>query len=80
MMKVVQTELSSIEYKLLKEYALSRGLTIKEAIRIIIREKILEDKVVSNDPLFTADPVVKGERVKDDTSVRHDRYLYGAEI
>ena len=78
-MKVVQTELSDIEYRLLKRYASDRGLSIKDAIRTIIREKILEDRVINDDTLFTSPPVVKGRGLKDDTSIKHDKYLYGVE-
>ena len=33
-MKVVQTTLSSVEYELLRKYAESKGLTIKDAIKV----------------------------------------------
>jgi len=78
-MKIVQTELNNIEYKFLKKYALDRGLSIKDAIRIIIRERVFEDKIVKNDPLFTSKPVVRKRGLRDNTSVKHDKYLYGVE-
>ena len=77
MMKVVQTRLTSLEYRLLREYAESRGLTIMEALREIVRKHLVEGKVDPQDPIFTEGPTVKGKGAAEDTSVRHDEVLYG---
>jgi len=77
-LKVVQTKLTSIEYELLRKYAESRGLTIAEALREIIRRQVLEGEVRADDPLFTKGPVVRGKKIKEEVSERHDEFLYGA--
>ena len=51
-MKVVQTKLTDAEYELLKAYARSRKLTLSEALRQIVRERVLEGGVDPEDPLF----------------------------
>ena len=76
-LKVVQTRLTSLEYELLRRYAESRGLTIMEAVREIIRQHVMEDKVYADDPIFTEEPLVKGRGVGEDVSERHDEILYG---
>jgi len=76
-MKVVQTKLTNIEYELLRRYAESKGLTIMEAVREIIRKSVLEDRVYPDDPIFVEEPVAKRRGVMDRTSVEHDRVLYG---
>ena len=77
-LKVVQTRLTSIEYELLRKYAESRGLTIAEALREIVRKQVLEGEVHADDPLFTKGPVVRGKRIEEEISERHDEFLYGA--
>jgi len=77
-LKVVQTKLTSIEYELLRRYAESRGLTIMEAVREIIRRHVLEDRIYPEDPIFEDEPVVRGG-APEDTSERHDEVLYGEE-
>ena len=74
--KVIRVELTSIEYRLLREYAESRGLTIMEAVREIIRRHVLEDRVYPDDPIFREEPAVKGG-TREDTLERHDEVLYG---
>jgi len=76
-LKVVQTKLSSLEYELLRRYAESKGLTIMEALREIVRKHVLEDKVDPSDPLFVEKPVVKGKGIVDKTSIEHDKVVYG---
>ncbi|MCD6510471.1 MAG: hypothetical protein J7L11_08820 [Thermoprotei archaeon] len=76
-MKVVQTKLTNIEYELLRRYAESKGLTIMEAVREIIRKSVLEDRVYPDDPIFVEKPAAKRRGVMDRTSVEHDRVLYG---
>ena len=76
-MKVVQTKLTDAEYELLKAYARSRKLTLSEALRQIVRERVLEGGVDPEDPLFTEGPSVKARGVPERTSERHDELLYG---
>jgi len=76
-LKVVQTKISNIEYELLRKYAESRGLTIMEALREIIRKHVLEGSIDPDDPIFTEEPVVKRKGIKERTSIEHDKILYG---
>ncbi|MEX2703633.1 MAG: hypothetical protein ACTSYM_07390 [Candidatus Baldrarchaeia archaeon] len=76
-MKVVQTKLNNLEYELLRRYAESRGLTIMEALREIVRKHLLEEEVDQNDPFFVEGPLVKKKGVVDKTSIEHDKILYG---
>jgi len=77
MLKVVQTKLNTLEYELLRRYAESRGLTIMEALREIVRKHLLEEEVDQNDPFFVEGPLVKKKGVVDKTSIEHDKILYG---
>jgi len=76
-LKVVQTKLNTLEYELLRRYAESRGLTIMEALREIVRKHLLEEEVDQNDPFFVEGPLVKKKGVVDKTSIEHDKILYG---
>ena len=77
MLKVIQTKLNNLEYELLRRYAESRGLTIMEALREIVRKHLLEEEVNQNDPFFVEGPLVKKKGVVDKTSIEHDKILYG---
>ena len=77
MLKVVQTKLNNLEYELLRRYAESRGLTIMEALREIVRKHLLEEEVDQNDPFFVEGPLVKKKGIVDKTSIEHDKILYG---
>ncbi len=76
-MKVVQTKLSTIEYELLRKYAESKGITIMEAVREILRKHLLEGEVDPNDPIFTESPSVKKKGKVEKISEEHDKILYG---
>ena len=76
-LKVVQTKLNTLEYELLRRYAESRGLTIMEALREIVRKHLLEEEIDQNDPFFVEGPLVKKKGVVDKTSIEHDKILYG---
>ncbi len=76
-LKVVQTKLNNLEYELLRRYAESRGLTIMEALREIVRKHLLEEEVDQNDPFFVEGPLVKKKGIVDKTSIEHDKILYG---
>ena len=78
-MKVVQTKLSNIEYNLLKRYAESKGITIKDALREIIKKCVLDDKTYNDDPIFKLPPSVKSKGIIDRGSIEHNKYLYGEE-
>ncbi len=74
--KVVQTRLSVLEYEMLRRYAESRGLTIAEALREMVRRCVLEGEVDERDPLFAEGPAVRGGRAER-TSEERDKLLYG---
>jgi len=77
-MKVVQTELNEVEYRLLADYARKRGRTIKEALREAALRLVTSDAVNPDDPLFTEPPSAKATGRRERTSTEHDRLLYGA--
>ena len=76
-MKVVQTQLSQTEYRLLVAYAAARKKTIKEVSREAIRQTILRDVVDPDDPIFRAFPLTRKKARITDGSERTDHYLYG---
>src|SRR5437016_222195 len=76
-MKVVQTQLSETEYRLLAAYAAARKKTIKEVAREAIRQAILRDEVDPDDPIFRAFPLTQKKARITDGSERADYYLYG---
>ena len=76
-MKVVQTQLSETEYRLLAAYAAARKKTIKEVAREAIRQAILRDEVDPDDPIFRAFPLTRKKARITDGSERLDHYLYG---
>ena len=72
--KVVQTDLDDNEYNLLKEVIAKRGLTLKKGLREAVRQWVLAQIPVSEDPLFKLAPVKTG--VETDAS-KLDGLLYG---
>ena len=48
-MKVARTELNESEYRLLRHYTQTRGITLKEALREATRLLVLSDKVDRNE-------------------------------
>ena len=77
-MKVVQTELNEVEYKMLKQLAQKRKKTIKELVREAIRKILREEKTINpDDPIFTEPPVIQEEGEIENTSETHDKVLYG---
>lgn len=76
-MKVVQTQLSETEYRILAAYAAARKKTIKDVAREAIRDTILPDVVDPDDPIFRAFPLTRKKGRITDGSERVDHYLYG---
>ena len=76
-MKVVQTTLTEEEHKLLEEYARRTSKSIKAVVREAVRN-VVEGKIVHNDPIFSKPPASRRTGKRDDGSVEHDGYLYGA--
>ena len=72
--KVVQTDLDDNEYNLLKEIVEKRGFTLKEGLREAVRQWVIAQIPVSEDPLFKLAPVKTG--VETDAS-KLDGRLYG---
>ena len=71
--RVIQTDLSEKEYKLLRKAVERRRITIKEGLREAVRQWIETQIPVEEDPLFKIEPVRTG--VKTDSS-DIDRRLY----
>lgn len=76
-MKLIQTRVPEAEYELLRRRAKADGVTMQEWIRAAIRDRLLPDEVDSDDPIFTAFPLVRGKGPKVDVAERHDEILYG---
>ncbi len=74
-MRVVQTTLTEAEHKLLEEYAKKNSKTIKEVLRIAIKNTV-EGCVDPHDPIFTQPPSAKKTGKRETVSVDHDKYLY----
>lgn len=73
-MKVVQTELSEEEYRLLKERLEKEGMSVKEGVRRTILEALdRETAVSSDDPFFQDRSAGSG---KKNVGEKHDNYLY----
>ncbi len=75
--KVVQTQLSETEYKLLAAYAAARKKAINDVAREAIRQTILRDEVDPSDPIFRALPLTRKKGRITDGSESVDYYLYG---
>lgn len=77
-MKLVQARVPDVEYDLLRRRAKAEGKTIQEWVRIALRERLLPDRVVPDDPLFLAFPLRK-RRAGPMTNYaeEHDAVLYG---
>lgn len=77
-MKLVQARVPEVEYELLRRRAKAEGKTIQEWVRIALRERLLPDAIVPNDPNFLSFPLVrKGKGPLTDHASRHDELLYG---
>jgi hypothetical protein len=74
-MRVVQTNLSEAEHKMLEEYAKRNSKTIKEVLRQAIRNTV-EGCIDPHDPIFAGSPSSKRTGKKDSGSVEHDKLLY----
>jgi hypothetical protein len=76
-MKVIQTEVSETEYKIIENYVKTRKMSIRKLIKEAVMEKIMGTEISSDDSLFN-DP---GEVIGfEDGSVNHDKYLSGDKI
>lgn len=73
--KVVQTEVDLDAYKFILKTAESKGLTLKEALRVAVMEWAAREGDLSFDPLFDFSRVVtKGQRKYPD---KGEETLYG---
>jgi hypothetical protein len=76
-MKVIQSEVSETEYKIIENYVKTRKISIRKLIKEAVLEKIMGNEISSDDSLFD-DP---GEIIGfEDGSVNHDKYLSGERI
>jgi len=73
--KVVQTELIDKEYRLLKDAVAKRNMTIKVGVREAVRQWVVTQIPIAEDPLFKVKPL--RTRVKTD-SASLDEQLYGS--
>ncbi len=73
--KVVQTELETESYNILKHVVKKKGISIKEGVRQAIKDWTLRESNLNIDPFFDTSNVIKGRKVTDATRV--DETLYG---
>jgi len=72
--KVVQTELSGVEYKQLRDVSKRKKMSLKDAVREAVREWIRLQTPLEEDPLFQLEPRNTG--VLTDSG-NLDKELYG---
>jgi hypothetical protein len=73
-MKVIQTEVSDTEYRIIENYVKKRKISIRKLIKEAVMERIMGSQMSEDDSLFT-DP---GEIIGfEDGSTNHDKYLTG---
>jgi len=73
-MKVIQTEVSDTEYRIIENYVKKRKISIRKLIKEAVMERIMGSQMSEHDSLFT-DP---GEIIGfEDGSTNHDKYLTG---
>lgn len=73
-MKNIQTELDDKLYRLLKEAAEARRITLKEGVREAVRSWVTEKTSIENDPFFRLKPMDTGV-VTDSSKI--EEALYG---
>ncbi len=73
--KVVQTEIGTESYSILKEVVKKKGMSIKDGLRQAIKDWTLRESDMNNDPFFDTTNVIKGRKVTD--AARVDETLYG---
>lgn len=77
--KVVQTILTTEEYKALIETLSRKHLSIQDGLRVAIIKLIEEENIPSSaDSFFKIEAPSKGSGLSD-LSVNHDKYLYRGE-
>ncbi|MEE8400916.1 MAG: hypothetical protein V3R86_02025 [Candidatus Hydrothermarchaeaceae archaeon] len=72
-MKVVQTEVSDLEYALLIQIASEKNSTIKSTVKEAIKTYVKMEKVDPDDSFFSEPVAKKGPK---NGSIKHDAYLY----
>ena len=73
--KVIQTELDTEAYRFILKTAESKGLTLKEALRVAVLEWAAREGNLSSDPLF--DFSIKAPVGKRKFPDRGEELLYG---
>ncbi len=72
--KIVQTELETESYNILKEVVKKKGMSIKEGVRQAVKDWTLRESDLNIDPFFNTSNVINGRKVTNATRV--DETLY----
>lgn len=75
-MKIIQTEVSDAEYKIIESYVKKQKISIRKLIKDAVLEKIINTEISNEDSLFKDIKNVTGFK---DGSINHDKYLIGEE-
>lgn len=73
-MKIIQTEVSDAEYKIIESYIKKKKLSIRKLVKDAVLEKILGTEINEKDSLFKDIGKITGFK---DGSINHDKYLTG---
>lgn len=73
--KVVQTEIGTESYSILREVVKKKGISIKDGVRQAIKDWTLRESDMKDDPFFDTSNVIKGKKVTDAAKI--DKTLYG---
>jgi hypothetical protein len=73
-MKVIQTEVSETEYKIIENYVKKRKISIRKLIKEAVMDRILGNQISDDDTLFVDPGDIMGF---EDGSANHDKYLTG---
>jgi len=76
-MKVIQTEVTETEFKIIENYVKNQKISIRKLIKEAVMEKIMGTEISSDDSLFNDPGEVMGF---EDGSENHDKYLSGEKI
>lgn len=73
-MKVIQTEVSEIEYRIIENYVKKRKISIRKLIKEAVMDRIMGNQISDGDSLFMDPGDIIGF---EDGSTNHDKYLTG---
>jgi hypothetical protein len=72
--KVVQTELETESYNILKHVVKKKGMSIKDGVRQAVKDWTLRESDMKDDPFFDTSNVIKGKKVTDAATIDDSLY------